>query len=269
MVGQRRISISPLVGGIRKWELVLIIWWNYLYQWLKFHWKITGGSKYQKIEMPRRSDLPRSTYLHNTFIGNRKTGALGVIIIYGSLGTLKDRWNIWTFGIKVYSKHKLTFKLCLHTLQYKLQNLRGILFLLAYWTSKILQCYNYCEFEFIPHINTSFEKWKSSQSPFIRKHTYQRLSQHMLDILKLFLCAIIVCNRMKIYCTSENIERNIRCYLLLAIKRNLIQGCISVTTEWRIENFTSIGLTCSFLKCQIMTWVVYNMIKLHLKRVRL
>jgi hypothetical protein len=99
MVGQRRISISPLVGGIWKWELVLIIWWNYLYQWLKFHWKITGGSKYQKIEMPRRSDLPRSTYLHNTFIGNRKTGALGVIIIYGSLGTLKDRWNIWTFGI--------------------------------------------------------------------------------------------------------------------------------------------------------------------------
>ena len=205
MVGQRRISISPLVRGIWKWELVLIIWWNYLYQWLKFHWKITGGSKYQKIEIPRRSDLPRSTDLHNTCIGNRKTGAIGVIIIYGSLGTLKDRWNIWTFGIKVYSKHKLTFKLCLHTLQYKLQNLQGILFLLAYWTSKILQCYNYCEFEFIPHINTTFEKWKSSQSPFIRKHTYQRLSQHMLDILKLFLWTIIVCNRGKIYCTSGNI----------------------------------------------------------------
>ena len=51
--------------------------------------------KISKIEMPRRSDLPRSTDLHNTCIGNRKTGAIGVIITYGSLGTLKDRWNIW------------------------------------------------------------------------------------------------------------------------------------------------------------------------------
>jgi hypothetical protein len=107
MVGQRRISISPLVGGIWKWELVLLIWWNYLYQWQKFHWKTTGGSKFQKIEIPRRSDLTWSTDLHNTWIGNRKTGTISIIIISGSLGTLKDRWNFWTFGIKVYNHNQI------------------------------------------------------------------------------------------------------------------------------------------------------------------
>ncbi len=69
---------------------MLLIWWNYLYQWLKFLWKITSQSKFQKIEIPRRSDLPRSTDLHN-WNGKLKTGAIGVIIISGSLGTLKDR----------------------------------------------------------------------------------------------------------------------------------------------------------------------------------
>jgi hypothetical protein len=106
MVSQRRISISPYARGIRKWELVLLIWWNYLYQWLKFQWKITSQSKFQKIEIRRRSDLPRSTDLHN-WNGKRKTGAIGVIIISGSLGTLKDRWNFWTFGIKVYNHNQI------------------------------------------------------------------------------------------------------------------------------------------------------------------
>ena len=76
----------------------------YLYLWLNFHWKTTGGSKVCKTDSPWSSDISGSTDLYFAWHDNYKASSIKLIIISGNLGTLKDRWNFWTFGIKVY-KH--------------------------------------------------------------------------------------------------------------------------------------------------------------------
>ena len=49
---------------------------------------------------------------HYARVFNNKFGLLriGIITIFGCLGTLQDRWNIWTLGIKVYNKYNNTFE---------------------------------------------------------------------------------------------------------------------------------------------------------------
>ena len=114
MVGRRRISISPLVGGIRTQEKMLNTWWNYFYLWLNFYWKTTGVSKHQEMDAPMSKNTSESATDHYARVFNNKFGLLRIgiiIIIFGRLGTLQDRWNIWTFGIKVYNKHNNTFEL--------------------------------------------------------------------------------------------------------------------------------------------------------------
>ena len=85
----------------------LITWWNYFYLWLNFHWKITGVSKHRITDAPMSKNTSESATDHYARVFNNKFGLLriGIIIIFGCLGTLQDRWNIWTFGIKVYNKH--------------------------------------------------------------------------------------------------------------------------------------------------------------------
>ena len=121
MVDQRRISISPHTGGIRNSELVLGTWKNYFYIWLKFYWETTGGSKIRITDAPVSKDISESptdqyyAWVYNNKLENR------LIIISGCLGTLKDRWNFWTCGIKVYNKHNSYLQIrlipCPHTLQ--------------------------------------------------------------------------------------------------------------------------------------------------------
>ena len=80
----------------------LLTWWTYVYLWLNFHWKTTGGSKVFITDPPRSKNNTCSTDLHFTWFDNNKVSIIRVINISGNLGTLKDRWNFWTFGIKFY-----------------------------------------------------------------------------------------------------------------------------------------------------------------------
>ena len=121
MVDQRRISISPHTGGIRNSELKLVTWWNYLYIWVKFHWKITGVSKIRITDTSWSSDISWSADLQIAWSDNNKATISRIIVISGNLGTLKDRWNFWTFGIKVYKqnrKHSIIKNRHTHSLKY-------------------------------------------------------------------------------------------------------------------------------------------------------
>ena len=80
----------------------LLTWWTYVYLWLNFHWKTDGGSKVFITDSPWSKNKPCSTDLHFTWFDNNKVAIIRVINISGNLGTLKDRWNFWTFGIKFY-----------------------------------------------------------------------------------------------------------------------------------------------------------------------
>ena len=122
MVDQRRISISPLTGGIRKQELVLNTWWNYFYLWLNFHLKTTGGSKIRMTDAPLSKNISKSTDHYFALVYNSKLVILGIITISGCLGTLQDRWNFWTFGSKVYIYIKTNI---IETNTYKTKYLQG------------------------------------------------------------------------------------------------------------------------------------------------
>ena len=80
----------------------LLTWWTYVYLWLNFHWKTDGGSKVFITDSPWSKNNTCSTDLHFTWFDNNKVAIIRVINISGNLGTLKDRWNFWTFGIKFY-----------------------------------------------------------------------------------------------------------------------------------------------------------------------
>jgi hypothetical protein len=86
----------------------------YLYLWLNFHWKTTGVSKHQEMDAPMSKNTSESATDHYARVFNNKFGLLRIgiiIIIFGRLGTLQDRWNIWTFGIKIYNKHNNPMKI--------------------------------------------------------------------------------------------------------------------------------------------------------------
>ena len=106
MVDQR--SISHRARGIRISLLFLSIWRNYLSRWCQFHWNTTGITFGPKI------DEQRSEYQFTHILEHYYSGLASVtfrtnriFIISGNIGTNKDRWNIWTFGIKVYSTSRL------------------------------------------------------------------------------------------------------------------------------------------------------------------
>ena len=105
-----RWCISHWTRGIRISLLVLSIWGNYLSRWWQFHWNTTGITFGPKI------DEQRSEYQFTHILEHYYSGLASVtfrtnriFIISGNIGTNKDRWNIWTFGIKVYSTSRLLY----------------------------------------------------------------------------------------------------------------------------------------------------------------
>ena len=77
--------------------------------------------KIRITDTPLSKNILESTDQYYAWVYNNKLETHRLIIISGSLGTLKVRWNFWTFGIKFYNKHNSYFQirliLCPHTLQ--------------------------------------------------------------------------------------------------------------------------------------------------------
>jgi len=103
-----RRLISPQRKRIRTSGLFLIDWLNYLYTWCKFYVVKIVGSKEQKLtfwqlgKIESYNILVIDTYSYFEFV---KIMVCRKFSISGIVGNLQDRWNIWTFGIKVYHIH--------------------------------------------------------------------------------------------------------------------------------------------------------------------
>ena len=81
---------------------MLSIWGNYLSGSYQFR-KISGITCDRKIdEMLSECQITRKFDYYYSGLARDFIQEIRNIIISGTLGTLNDRWNLWTFGIKVY-----------------------------------------------------------------------------------------------------------------------------------------------------------------------
>ena len=101
-------SISHRTRGIRISLLVLSIWGNYFSRWWQLHWNTTGTTREPKfVKLRSTYHFTHKLVYHNSGLASKTFRTNRIFIISGNLGTNKDRWNFWTFGIKVYHTNSL------------------------------------------------------------------------------------------------------------------------------------------------------------------
>ena len=103
-------SISHRTRRIRISLLVLSIWGNYFSRWWQLHWNTTGTTREPKFtELSTTYHFTHKLEHNYSDIATNFTKYNKNIIISGTLGTKKDRWNFWTFGNTIYNSKNLLY----------------------------------------------------------------------------------------------------------------------------------------------------------------
>ena len=91
--------------------------------------KRNGQKKLEKIEFSHlHNEQCKQQQLYYYWIDGGKFNRYSAMIIFGTLGNLKDRWNIWTFGnlrfnffITHYDSTHIHTKLCHYLIKYTIK----------------------------------------------------------------------------------------------------------------------------------------------------